>query len=192
MTTTHENPFSPERLQRLPFRFSGAGTWENLLARLETNQHCAAIVGQAGTGKTTLLHQLAERLSERGFVPRLFELTPESGMSDREQLVEAVREIRAPEIILLDGAERLTTRQWLPLRAAASQAAGFIVTLYRVGRLPTLLECETSAGLLEELVHDLAESRLPKGEAATVMTRHRGNLREVLRELHDRWAGAES
>ncbi len=178
-------------MERLPFRFPEGISWENLLFRLEASQYCAAIVGQAGSGKTTILRELSERLRERGFTPHHFELTQQSNMSDRERLVEAARALRAPDVIFLDGAERLTTRQWLPLRAAASQAGGFIVTLYRVGRLPTLLECETSASLLEQLVHDLTQSDLPKGEAATLIARHRGNLSDCLRELHTRWAGEE-
>jgi len=187
--TARENPFATCHLERLPFRFPPGVTWDSLLKRLDELNWCASLVGGNGTGKTTLLEQLMPHLQARGFEPVIFRLQTESGMKEKDRLADKLREVRNPGFILLDGAEQLSTRQWLPIRAAASESAGFIVTVHRTSRLPVALELETSAKLLEHLAENLTGGKLPEGEAETLFHRHRGNLRDCLRELHDRWAG---
>jgi ATPase subunit of ABC transporter with duplicated ATPase domains len=187
--TARENPFATCHLERIPFRFPPGVTWDSLLKRLEELNWCASIVGGNGTGKTTLLEQLIPHLQAHGFEPVIFRLQTESGMKEKDRLADKLREVKKPAFILLDGAEQLSTRQWLPIRAAASEAAGFIVTVHRTSRLPVALELETSPKLLEHLTESLSGGKLPDGEAETLFQRHRGNLRECLRELYDRWAG---
>jgi hypothetical protein len=187
--TARENPFSTSHLERLPFRFPQGVTWESFLKRLEELNWCASIVGGIGTGKTTLLEQLIPHLKERGFEPVTFRLQTESGIREKDRLADELREVKKPGFILLDGAEQLSTRQWLSIRGAASEAAGFIVAVHRTSRLPVALELETSPKLLKALAESLTGGALPGGEAETLFHRHRGNLRECLRELHDRWSG---
>jgi ATPase subunit of ABC transporter with duplicated ATPase domains len=184
-----DNPFATCHLERLAFRFPPGMDWENLLKRLEAQQWCASIVGGNGSGKTTLMEQLVPHLEARGFQPTLFRLSAESSMRDKERLSDKFRDLPAPGFILLDGAEQLSTRHWLSVRAAASKAAGFIVSVHRSSRLPVVLELETNAKLLDALVVELSGGKLTEGEADTILHRHRGNLRECLRELYERWAG---
>jgi ATPase subunit of ABC transporter with duplicated ATPase domains len=184
-----ENPFASSQIEKLEFRFPPGVNWEVLLKRLEAQQWCASIVGGNGSGKTTLLEQLAPHLEARGFEPVFFRLNSESSMRDKERLSDTLRAVRKPGFILLDGAEQLSTRHWLSVRGAASQAAGFVVTVHRSSRLPVVLELETNAALLDDLVSELTGGKLPDHEAGGILHRHRGNVREALRELYDRWAG---
>lgn len=98
-----------------------------------------------------------------------------------------LRKVVRPGFILIDGAEQLSTRLWLPVRAAASQAAGFVVTVNRVSRLPILFECETNVQLLQELVEELCGAPLVYSDAESLVLRHHGNLRDCFRELAQRW-----
>ena len=184
-----DNPFSSERTAQLAFRFPRGVSWESFLTRLAGQNYCGAIVGGHGSGKTTLLEELAPRLEQAGLEPHFLRLASDTGIREKERLTETLRQVAKPGVVLLlDGAEQLSTRQWLPVRAAASEAAGFIVTVHRVSRLPAVLECETSPRLLDELAADLTGEPLPPGEAATLFNRFRGNMREALQELERRWA----
>jgi hypothetical protein len=183
-----ENPFATHRTDRLAFRLPPGQSWPALLQRLEEMNYCGAIVGRHGSGKTILLEEMQEHLRERGFEPHIIRLSNESSMREKEALPNLLRRIEKPGFILLDGAEQLSTRHWLPVRSAAGRAAGFVVTVHRVSRLPTWLECTTSPQLLEELVDELTEMRLDPVDANDLMARHFGNVRDCLRELYDHWA----
>lgn len=187
--TARENPFATCHLERIPFRFPNGVTWETFLKKLEELKWCASIVGGNGAGKTTLLEQIIPHLKARGFEPVVFRLQTESGGKEKDRLTDKLREVKKPGFILLDGAEQLSTRQWLPIRGAASEAAGFIVSVHRTSRLPVALELDTSPKLIESLVESLTGASLPDDEAGALFHRHRGNIRECLRELYDRWAG---
>jgi hypothetical protein len=186
-----ENPFASEHVESLAYRLPAGVTYEQILARLAEQQNVGAIVGRHGSGKTRLLEDLVPHLSAAGYEPRLFRLSSESGMRDKERLSMELRKVVKPGFILLDGAEQLSTRLWLPVRAAASQAAGMIVTVHRVSRLPALIECETSVTLLQDLVEQLCGAPLMHFDAENLMLRHHGNVRDCLRELYDRVATQE-
>jgi predicted AAA+ superfamily ATPase len=153
-----ENPFSADAVENLGFRLPNGLTWDALIAKLEASKWIGSIVGPHGSGKTTLLEQLAPRLESRGLRPHLCRLSTESTQADKDALLAAVRELRAPDFLLLDGAEQLSTRQWLPLRVAVDSLAGCVVTLHRTGRLPILYQTETTPALLSDLIYELTGS----------------------------------
>jgi hypothetical protein len=185
-----DNPFATEKIETLPFRLPTGLTWEGFLDRCATAKWRGAIVGPHGSGKTTLLEQLAPRVKTRGFTPHLFRFRAESPIAEKLALLKRVRDLRAPDLLLLDGAEQFTTREWLTLHSAASAMAGCIITLHRTSRLPTLLETQTSPALLIELAAELTGNRLSTAEATVLHKRHFGNMRECLRSLYDQHATA--
>jgi hypothetical protein len=66
----------------------------------------------------------------------------------------------------------------------ARRARGLVITSHRTGLLPTLVECETSVPLLRAILDDLHPEHV--GDSAEdLFTRHRGNVRDALRELYD-------
>jgi ATPase subunit of ABC transporter with duplicated ATPase domains len=169
------------------YRLSGI-TWEDLLSRLAGLGFRAALVGPNGSGKTTLLEDLAVRLEERGF--RLRRITLHEGdrrlTLDQERILFA--DLTPRDCLLLDGAEQLNTRAWKRVERASRAGGGLVVTSHRAGLLPALLECETTPELLGEIVRALAGEEAGQPSAAELYARHRGNLREALRELYDWWA----
>ena len=184
-----DNPFAAHRIEALAFRMPKGTTWEEFLERCTAAKWRGAIVGPHGSGKTTLLEQLVPRLREQGFVPHLFRIHTESPLIEKQALLTRVRALRAPDLLLLDGAEQLTTREWLTLHSAASTMAGCLITVHRTSRLPTLLETRTTPELLVELAEELTGDRLSNSEAGALLKRHVGNIRECLRSLYDRRAG---
>ena len=97
--------------------------------------------------------------------------------------------LRAPDFLLVDGAELLPTRQWLSVTNAGAACAGLVTAQQRGGRLPTVHSCEANPAVLNAIVLELTEAWLPEGEAGRLLARYHGNMRECLRDLHDRYAG---
>jgi hypothetical protein len=180
-----DNPFAAHRIEAIPFRFPDGLTWDSFLNRCAEAKWRGAVVGPHGSGKTALFEQLESRIRARGFTPHLVRIQAESPLAEKQALLKRVRDLRAPDLLLLDGAEQFTTREWLTLHSAASAMAGCLITVHRTSRLPTLLETRTSPALLIELAAELTGERLTNADAAAIFKRHFGNLRECLRTLYD-------
>src|SRR5262245_12789932 len=113
MTNTSENPFAAERLEHLPFRFPESDSWDALLSRLAGQRWRGAIVGPPGSGKTTLLEQLVPHLEAKGFKPSIFTFRPEHTLAEKQATLSQIPGLRAPDFLLVDGADQLPTRNWL-------------------------------------------------------------------------------
>ena len=180
-----DNPFASRRIDALAYRFSHGGV-EETLDRLSRHGGRGCIVGPHGSGKTSLLEHLAERLEGRLVWVRL-----DTGRSNPLKTVRASLPGRLDQrhTILLDGAEQLGPLAWLRFHRRARHARTIVVTSHRPGRLPTIHECTTDPGLLTELVGELAPAAVETVDLAELFERHDGNVRLCLRELYDRWAG---
>jgi len=184
------NPFRTEQLLRVRYRLSGT-TWEELLRRLAALDYRAAILGPEGSGKTTLLEDLALRLRARGLRPRQLRLRAAELSFPRGLLDRLFAEVRRDDVILFDGADHLGWLAWRRFRGRSRAAGGLVVTSHTAHLLPPLIECSTSVELLEGIVEELlgAEATVLRPHLAELFERHRGNLREVLREAYDLYAG---
>ena len=174
-----DNPFASDRVESLRYRLPDGLTWDDLLQRLADLHFRAALVGPHGRGKTTLLEDLAPRLTNRGFRVRTVTLRQDERKVDWQRF----RGLGPDDILFLDGAELLGRLAWLRVRFHCRQAGGLIVTSHHPGLLPTLLQCETTPELLAGLVRELTGQELETGD---LFTRHSGNLRQAFWEMYDR------
>jgi len=179
-----ENPFAVQRVLTVRYRPQG-WTWDQLLSRLADLHYRAAIVGPQGSGKTTLLEDLEPRLAQRGFTVHHLRLTREVRRFPTKTW-QFLRRLRSGDIILFDGSEQLGALRWSLFRWLSRRAGGLVITTHRRGRLPTLMTAQTSVPLLSELVAELTAAI--DADLPNLFNRHRGNLRECLRELYDQFA----
>lgn len=184
-----DNPFAVSRVLAIRSRLAGV-TWDELLDRLAALEFRAALVGPHGHGKTTFLEDLAPRLEDRGFRLRSATLRAGDRRFTAAQEATLFSDLSGRDLLLVDGAEQLGRLAWLSLRRKSRAAGGLVITSHRAGLLPTFHECRTTPELLEGIVRDLlgpgAEGMGPGPE--DLWQRHRGNVRDALRELYDVWA----
>jgi len=185
-----ENPFSTDRVLTARFRLQDDTTWGDLLRRLAGLGYRAAIVGPDGSGKTTLLEDLKPRLRARRFSVRRLSLNRWRRRLPRRVARQFFRSLAPRDVILFDGADELSWAAWLWFRWRTRHAAGLIITAHQPGRLPTLLHCSTSPRLLDRIVEEIAPQEAARLRSLTpgLFRKHKGNLRDALRELYDLYA----
>jgi hypothetical protein len=188
-----ENPFRTERVLSVRYRLQGI-SWSELLHRCETLHYRAALVGLRGSGKTTLLEDLESKLRERGFIIQALRLDRDHPRFEPEFLRQLIAGLSGREILMFDGAEQMNPFAWRRFKWRTRKAGGLIITTHRGSRLPTLWECRTSAPLLANIIGELLGAQglafLPN--VNSLFQKHRGNLRDALRECYDLLAHANS
>jgi len=184
-----DNPFASHRVEALGFRHGGS-TLLDLGQRLQELGGRVAIVGPKGSGKTTLLEELASALPGETVQARIPGSCSDPWRTVRAQLP---RPVTHRHTILVDGSEQLGAIGWRLLLLATRHARHLIVTRHFPGRLPTLIECRTNAGLLRNLVEELAPTDTTHLEPRLdeLFHRYHGDLRLCFRELFDMYAGRE-
>lgn len=182
-----DNPFASHRIDALGFRPAGPKP-EDLAERLDALGGRADVVGPEGSGKTTLLEELSRRLD--GEVA----LVPLSGTSRRPWSTVTARlphPVDGRHSVLVDCAGLLGAAGRLMLRRRCRNARRLVITSHRPGRLPTLVDCQTSPELLADLVCELTPEHADRLDPVleALFLRHDGNLRLCFRELYDTFAG---
>ncbi|TXT38622.1 MAG: hypothetical protein FD138_314 [Planctomycetota bacterium] len=180
-----DNPFAVEHVLRLRYRFRDED-WPSFLNRLQSRNYRGAIVGPKGSGKTTLLEDLGEHLETLGLrVHRLF-LNEQNRAYPAEFVRRAHGSLDERDVLLFDGCEQLSLPAWWRFRWETRRAGGLIITTHRPGRSPTLIECQTTRELFRDLVRSLHEpTTLASETLERLFEKHRGNLRDAIRELYD-------
>ncbi len=186
-----DNPFATDRVLRIRYELPD-GDWAALLARLGRLRYRAAIVGPHGTGKTTLLEDLQDRLRASGVPSVSLRLDTTHPRFSRATLDACFDMMTPAHVVCLDGAEQLTRLAWASFNRRTRTARGLIITSHRAGMLPTLHTCTTNVYLLEQIVSRLLVGpHLRPASQPTphdLFVRHHGNLRDALREMYDCYA----
>ena len=181
-----DNPFTVQLTTSLPYRLI-EGNWDLHLRRLRTFNHRASVVGPRGTGKSTLLKDLANKLLENSC--RCFELfLPHEKQFHDEMLREARQLSKQGSVILVDGMERLS----LPQRLRLLRCNKIVATSHRPIRfplfgLPIWIRTTTNLDILRDILSSLEihPREIIIERAEQLFEKYRGNVREVLRELYD-------
>jgi hypothetical protein len=181
-----DNPFRSETLLKMPYQLYGS-TWTELLKRAAKFHYRGAIIGPHGSGKTTLLENLEPRLMELGFSICRIRLDENQKTLEKSFLKELRHKLTSIDIILFDGAEQMNALNWYLFCQRTRHGGGLIITTHRPGRLPTLWQCSTSPYLLGTIAAGLlnVEPENIRDQATELYCKHRGNLREALREWYD-------
>lgn len=192
----HENPFRSSEIAKLRYRMP-VEQQGVLLRTLLGRPGCQAIVGVPGTGKTTLMEDLAMRQQEwHPEAPRIrIGLNRESPSADRWRALRTISRAPSGAVVYFDGAEvldRLRLR-WLARAVRRGGLYGLVSLHRRRGGIPVLWETAPDAAVMEVLV-----ARLVAGDpdeklqavAREAFRENGGNLREVFgacyREIADR------
>ncbi len=194
--TARENPFATCRVETLGFQLAGV-TWGQLQARFAACGGRAALVGPHGSGKTTLAEALGRSWETDGWRVRWVRLSTDEPALTAAHWQGVLAELTRRDRVVLDGAEQLSWWAWRRFVGRTRAADGVLITAHRAGRWPTLYHCRTSVALFRALVGQLVDGQtdsvrreLGATWMADLYLRHRGNLREALRELYDRWGVA--
>lgn len=184
-----DNPFRTGRVLTVRYRLPDQ-TWPELLQRLATLNYRAAIVGPEGSGKTTLLEDLAVQLAELGRTTRSLRLNRQQPRLSRDRLIQFFAELNPPDIVLLDGAEQMGPLAWRRFQFRTRHCGGLVITSHHGSLLPTLIHTSTTPELFNDIVSELIPDHALALRATTdaLFHQHRGNLRDALRELYDRWS----
>ncbi len=182
------NPFASEHLRKIRYRFLNHSL-TSLLNRFEILNRRAAIVGPQGHGKTTLQKELADAITSATSVRTYWVKLREGDRKiPRTVLDELFSQAGEFDLICVDGAEQLSWWNWKKFLRQLGKEQGCLITSHRAGLLPTLTQCTTSLSLLSDLVTELASApdAAQQKELEAIYNRHRGDIRQSIRELYDR------
>jgi len=187
MLPARANPFRVDRLHAVRIRLPGE-TVDGVVDRFVEAGCRGALVGPHGTGKSTLIEEMLPLLRLRGYSPSLLRLNEDDHPQVAKRVEQWLLETAAHQLLVLDGAEQLGFFPWRRFKRRSSRFAGLLITTHRPGRLPTLLRTESSVRLLATIVRELVpDNTLSPLFLTALFRRHRGNLRDCLRELYDLW-----
>jgi hypothetical protein len=187
------NPFATRYMRpgTVPFVFAEGESLNGVISRLENSGHGGAIVGPHGSGKSTLLANVLVALQGAGKRTELFTLR-----DGQRRLPEGWR-IHAFEaaLVAIDGYEQLGwLERWRVRRYCRRGGRGLLVTTHAPVGLPTLYCTRPTVALAKQVIRQLLADRsldhramLSDDELAQLFAQHRGDLRELLFALYDRY-----
>lgn len=203
------NPFRASNLRPglIPFLFHDDTNADKLLKRLNELGGTAEIRGPHGTGKSTLAAMLAAAWKNRGH--DVVQYTLRQG--ERRLPLSRTEWIqrRSPNMVLvIDGAEQLRPwTRWLWMSRCRRNGCGLLMTTHHQLGVPTLWVTTATVESARRVIGEIfaRERRLAADDAGgadvasfdpapcdideirNLLRQHKGNLREVLFSLYDRW-----
>lgn len=182
-----ENPFRSAEIAKLRYRITEPAL-QSMAAELIESERPCAIIGPQGTGKTTLLEDLAAQIKISGHPLAWHRLTHTSTKLERKAVLDRLFQSSANLIHMLDGGEVLSPFQWWQIRQRGRSGLRLITTLHRNRGLRILHETTPDWELTHEFVKDLYQDDHLSQVAQSAFQSNQGNVREVFRACY--WACA--
>ena len=189
------NPFSTRYVRpgAMGFRFGPGPKFEQLVDRLRDTGYWGQIIGPHGTGKSTLVATLVERVHQYGIRAVHFELhdgqrhMPTAWQKTAWNAFEQGRST----MVIVDGFEQLNRFCcWRVKHICRAKNWGLLVTAHKAVGLPTLYRTSTSAALAQSLTETLLsgyETTITPDQIQKAFQHHDGNLRNVFFALFDHY-----
>ena len=187
-----------EEVHKIRYEFSD-DNFISLISTWRSLGYRGAIVGPKGHGKSTLLQDLKQKI-QAGISPELatlpvslLKLTEQRRKFCQSQIEELSVTAQQNGIVMLDGAEQLSFWNWRKFQAIIQPCKAAIITTHRPQRMRTVWRCRTTVKLLERILHKLLQEYnfshpVLLNSCEKLFHKHRGNIRECLREYYDLWA----
>jgi len=194
------NPFCTRffRPGALPYWDTPQCDVDGLMEQLATYRCWGQIVGDHGSGKSTLVCDIQRHLRTRGYDVLDFVYTADRKPKHvARELVSRIQESSAGHNriqVTLDGFEQLS---WYQRRQARSvgrrHGVGLLVTAHRaLYGFPVLAQLKLTAELAQRIVHHLvgesAAQFLGQLDFAELCSCHKNNMRDILFDLYDRYS----
>jgi hypothetical protein len=172
-----QNPFRTQRLHGLSYLLHEC-SWDQLLQRCAVAEFRGAIVGRHGSGKTTLMSDLARRLRDAGeTVTELF-----TNADTRLTLPSGWDTADVRSIVIADGYDSLhPIHRFRMLR----KYRRLIITAHARCALPTLYTCEARPEVLAWVATELTGTVMPVEAAEGLLAMYEFNMRDAIRHLYD-------
>lgn len=184
------NPFSAARLRpgTISFIFEHGVNLGQLVDALEANRWRGEIIGQHGTGKSTLLTALVPAIAARGRVVKVATLA--SGQRRLpEGYLAALRVTAGLGVAVIDGFEQLgLLNRWRLRRCCRSQGTGLLVAMHRTAGMPRIYQTKIDVPRAWMVVQRFQEGFAPLVKLSDLVERlaqRQLNLREALFDLYD-------
>lgn len=183
----NSNPFATRFIRpgAIPFLFLDGDSAEAIVERLKANQWRGQIVGEHGSGKSTLVATLVPLMEAAGRQVVMLKIGP------GERRLPAMEQSSLTPVtqLIIDGYEQLSwwSRiwiQWLVWRCGA----GLLVTAHAYVGLPMLYATKSSEDVAAAVVNTLTTtegSPISPSEVSDVYRAAGGNVRETLFRLFD-------
>jgi ABC-type hemin transport system ATPase subunit len=180
------NPFRSSQLAYIRYELST----QNLesLAQRALALSATCLLGVKGTGKTTLLEDLAEVIESRGQSVHWVRLSLSSSLRERAAALAKLEQLDTHSACFFDGGEVLSRWQWWRVcRAARAQGFVLIATLHQQRGLPILHQTQPNWPLAKRFVQELAGTHYSQAlqvHAQQAFAISQGNMREVFRACY--------
>jgi len=198
---SRNNPFASRHVESLAFQYPDISL-EEIMTRLKELNYRAAIIGPEGSGKTTLIETIGEKLRQDGFKTVYVRFDEENKKIKRDFFNRNPKNRITGHAFLVDGAEQLSWLDWKRFCLQTKNAKAVIITSHAETRMmrrmmrpmmrmmPALLNTTTSPELLYDLVLKLVGKKdmVSRQEISRLFESHHGNIRLAMRELYDIWS----